>query len=218
MRNRSNVDRKFGTSKGFGFVEFNEHKFALKALRFLNNNPDIFTADKRPIVEFSIENKVALNKKKFRELKQQKMKNSNLNTNLNNKNEKNHKTDNKSNVLNKVQKSKNDAIQNYSGVNAKPFNLDEKVVLSKLNRKIQEQTKKLKLRGKKLKQKEKLRQLKTPIKEKNKTKKTKVKKNQNSEPESLVEKLEKGYLKRKSFDYNNDKMNNQSHKKQKWYL
>ena len=68
-----NANNQLGNSKGFGFVEFNEHTFALKALRYLNNNPDIFTTDKRPIVEFSVENKVALNVKKFRQLKQQKL-------------------------------------------------------------------------------------------------------------------------------------------------
>ncbi|KAH7643328.1 rna-binding protein 28-like protein [Dermatophagoides farinae] len=80
MRNRSGQmdgqgQKKFGSSKGFGFVEFEQHSHALKALRYLNNNPTIFTADKRPIVEFSIENKVALNRKKYRQIKQEKMKN-----------------------------------------------------------------------------------------------------------------------------------------------
>lgn len=80
MRNRSGQmdgqgQKKFGSSKGFGFVEFEQHSHALKALRYLNNNPTIFTADKRPIVEFSIENKVALNRKKYRQIKQEKTKN-----------------------------------------------------------------------------------------------------------------------------------------------
>lgn len=47
-------------SRGFGFVTFAVHEQALKALTELNNNPLIFTSQKRPIVEFSVENKVAL--------------------------------------------------------------------------------------------------------------------------------------------------------------
>uniref|UniRef100_A0A672PZB3 RRM domain-containing protein n=1 Tax=Sinocyclocheilus grahami TaxID=75366 RepID=A0A672PZB3_SINGR len=44
-----------GKSLGYGFVEFKEHEHALQALRHLNNNPDIFGPQKRPIVEFSLE-------------------------------------------------------------------------------------------------------------------------------------------------------------------
>lgn len=35
-----------GHSLGYGFVEFEEHEHALQALRHLNNNPSIFTANK----------------------------------------------------------------------------------------------------------------------------------------------------------------------------
>lgn len=35
-----------GQSLGYGFVEFKEHEHALQALRHLNNNPDIFGAQK----------------------------------------------------------------------------------------------------------------------------------------------------------------------------
>merc|ERR1712227_566471 len=47
-------------SKGYGFVSFAEHEDALQALRNINNNPTIFTNDRRPMVEFSIENREAL--------------------------------------------------------------------------------------------------------------------------------------------------------------
>lgn len=35
-----------GQSLGYGFVQFKEHEHALGALRFLNNNPDIFGPNK----------------------------------------------------------------------------------------------------------------------------------------------------------------------------
>ncbi|XP_016099306.1 RNA-binding protein 28-like [Sinocyclocheilus grahami] len=44
-----------GKSLGYGFVAFKEHEHALQALRHLNNNPDIVGPQKRPIVEFSLE-------------------------------------------------------------------------------------------------------------------------------------------------------------------
>lgn len=65
MRNK-NKDGKLGTSKGFAFVAFSKPEHSLAALRALNNNPNIFSKEKRPIVEFSIENLVAINKKKTR--------------------------------------------------------------------------------------------------------------------------------------------------------
>ncbi|XP_078364761.1 RNA-binding protein 28-like isoform X2 [Oculina patagonica] len=55
-----------GRSMGFGFVEFANHKDALAALRATNNNPAIFGADRRPIVEFSIENSLVLKTKQRR--------------------------------------------------------------------------------------------------------------------------------------------------------
>ena len=45
---------------GYGFVEFTNHNNALAALRANNNNPDIFGADRRPIVEFSLENSLVV--------------------------------------------------------------------------------------------------------------------------------------------------------------
>ena len=47
-------------SSGFGFIAFKEHMHALECLKKLNNNPDTFTKDHRPIVEFSVENLLAL--------------------------------------------------------------------------------------------------------------------------------------------------------------
>ncbi|XP_061825539.1 RNA-binding protein 28 [Nerophis lumbriciformis] len=60
-----------GQSLGYGFVQFQEHEHALTALRYLNNNPDIFGAHKRPIVEFSLEDSRKL---KIKEMRNQKNK------------------------------------------------------------------------------------------------------------------------------------------------
>ncbi|XP_033218547.1 RNA-binding protein 28-like [Belonocnema kinseyi] len=67
MRNLRKPDANgVGESKEYGFVTFTMHEDALKALRSLNNNPNIFTKNKRPIVAFSIENRVMVNAKQKR--------------------------------------------------------------------------------------------------------------------------------------------------------
>ncbi|VDO39464.1 unnamed protein product [Onchocerca flexuosa] len=71
-RDRSKLDTSGGAvSRGFGFVNFSSHQDALSAMRHLNNNPDIFTKEKRPIVEFSIENLAALRLRESRLKKSQ---------------------------------------------------------------------------------------------------------------------------------------------------
>ncbi|XP_035521368.1 RNA-binding protein 28 isoform X2 [Morone saxatilis] len=60
-----------GQSLGYGFVQFQEHEHALSTLRYLNNNPDIFGSNKRPIVEFSLEDSRKL---KIKEMRHQKNK------------------------------------------------------------------------------------------------------------------------------------------------
>ncbi|XP_015237416.1 PREDICTED: RNA-binding protein 28 isoform X2 [Cyprinodon variegatus] len=55
-----------GQSLGYGFVQFQDHEQALATLRYLNNNPDIFSPHKRPIVEFSLEDSRKLKLKEMR--------------------------------------------------------------------------------------------------------------------------------------------------------
>jgi nucleolar protein 4 len=67
MRGEDKEGKKgFGLSLGFGFVNFSTHQHALRALRHLNNNPNIFNEAKRPIVEFSLENVKVLQMKETR--------------------------------------------------------------------------------------------------------------------------------------------------------
>eukprot|EP00440_Ansanella_granifera_P042303 gb/GFBE01045863.1/.p1 GENE.gb/GFBE01045863.1/~~gb/GFBE01045863.1/.p1 ORF type:complete len:885 (+),score=280.28 gb/GFBE01045863.1/:1-2655(+) len=44
-------------SKGFGFIAFKDHASAMKTLQFLNDNPRVFGGNRRPIVEFAVEDK-----------------------------------------------------------------------------------------------------------------------------------------------------------------
>ncbi|XP_064629377.1 RNA-binding protein 28-like [Lineus longissimus] len=67
MRDMGNVNAKGKSkSRGYAFVEFTQHEHALKALRNTNNNPEMFGENKRLIVEFSLENKRALEMKQKR--------------------------------------------------------------------------------------------------------------------------------------------------------
>ncbi|CAL5229018.1 g12263 [Coccomyxa viridis] len=62
---------KSAKSKGFAFVELTDHEHALCALRQLNNNPVPFGTERRPVVEFAIENAQALKKRALRQTKVQ---------------------------------------------------------------------------------------------------------------------------------------------------
>lgn len=55
-----------GQSLGYAFAEFQNHEHALRALRHINNNPEIFGSQKRPIVEFSLEDRRKLKVKELR--------------------------------------------------------------------------------------------------------------------------------------------------------
>ena len=64
MKNKDKTTNKFSTSKGFGFVSLSTHKHALRILRAFNNNPSTFKTERRPIVEFTVENMNAIKKNK----------------------------------------------------------------------------------------------------------------------------------------------------------
>lgn len=67
VRSKDRVDSQTSKlrSKGYGFLEFTTHAHALAALRYLNNNPEIFKG-KRLIIEFSLENKDVVERRKNR--------------------------------------------------------------------------------------------------------------------------------------------------------
>jgi nucleolar protein 4 len=70
MRNTDRLDSSgVGRSKGFGFAEFISHQDALDVLRATNNNPEVFGPDRRPIVEFAIENSLILQRLEQRKTK-----------------------------------------------------------------------------------------------------------------------------------------------------
>jgi len=60
IRDMNNKVNDVAVSKEYGFVTFNRHLDAIAALRNLNNNPEVFGSERRPIVDFSIENKKAI--------------------------------------------------------------------------------------------------------------------------------------------------------------
>ncbi|XP_005365782.1 RNA-binding protein 28 [Microtus ochrogaster] len=67
MRDLKAVHGKMkGQSLGYAFAEFQKHEHALRALRHINNNPEIFGSQKRPIVEFSLEDRRKLKVKELR--------------------------------------------------------------------------------------------------------------------------------------------------------
>ncbi|GLH04871.1 RNA-binding protein 28 [Gryllus bimaculatus] len=121
MRDMRNIGADgLGKSKEHAFVRFTEHKHALQALRNLNNNPNIFTKGKRPIVGFSIENK-AIHKIRERRLQKsrqaiaEKQSSNSQNYQQNSKHKRDHKTPNRVKEMGVETKP-------YSGLESKPGN------------------------------------------------------------------------------------------------
>ncbi|XP_053668328.1 RNA-binding protein 28 [Anopheles marshallii] len=61
QENRQSFGNAMSKSRGYGFVSFAKHEIALEVLRKLNNNPAIFGKNSRPIVSFSIEDRIVYN-------------------------------------------------------------------------------------------------------------------------------------------------------------
>lgn len=157
MRDLKSVDSKgVGKSKEFGFVTFLRHEDALRALRSLNNNPNVFSVHKRPIVAFSIENKKMVKAKEKRL----------LNSRLKNPNSKNYDPSSKISDRKVVgykrkfeESDDKDERPKYTGVTAKPgvmkmrskFNLKTQAKLHHEN--LKKQKKKAKMGKKTLQQK-----------------------------------------------------------------
>ncbi|KAL5368550.1 nucleolar protein NOP4 and rrm domain-containing protein [Cryptosporidium parvum] len=82
--NKVNIVRetssKSSKSRGFAFVNTSSFSLSKSLLEALNNNPKIFTSEKRPIVEFAIEDKRALfiQKKRIENLKRREKKSSEI--------------------------------------------------------------------------------------------------------------------------------------------
>jgi len=67
IRDMKQMENGLGVSKEYGFVTFTQHEDAIGCLRNLNNNPEIFGSERRPIVDFSVENRVAVQAREKRE-------------------------------------------------------------------------------------------------------------------------------------------------------
>uniref|UniRef100_A0A2S2PEM0 RNA-binding protein 28 n=1 Tax=Schizaphis graminum TaxID=13262 RepID=A0A2S2PEM0_SCHGA len=138
MRNLKKVDPKgVPISKEYAFVTFKEHEDALKALRSINNNPNIFNSNKRPIVAFSIENRLVL---QARQRRIDKSKTSNplfnkqqpsTSSTVENKNKKFSTENNRSTALSK---KKTADLPEYTGITAKEGHM---AIRSKFKLKIQ---------------------------------------------------------------------------------
>ena len=130
-----------------------QHEHALQALRKLNNNPKIFTDAHRPIVEFAIEDKIALNKRLRRILKSEQKK-------LERKDEvvppkvkeviplgflkkpKNKKKKKTPKLEEEAAPGKKDTVNsNFTGFKSEPLKATEPVAVPKINRKILESKK-----------------------------------------------------------------------------
>lgn len=120
MRDRKNLDDKGeGVSKQYGFVTFTRHENALTALRNLNNNPNIFSSNKRPIIVFSIESRAAILAKQKRLEKsklQLQAKKDGSKTKKVNKFSKFKKFHEKRKSANKTKPLKDDDIAEFSGI------------------------------------------------------------------------------------------------------
>lgn len=106
-----------GSSKGRGFVEFTTHNHALAALRDINNNPEIYGKERRPIVQFAIDDVRKLRVlKKSQEVSKQTTTAENNNNNKGNKNNntnQTHKSNQNSKQAGKRKRDENETSQEH---------------------------------------------------------------------------------------------------------
>ncbi|XP_044580738.1 RNA-binding protein 28 isoform X2 [Cotesia glomerata] len=165
MRHLNNKNSEMnGTSKGFAFVAFTKHEDALRALRMINNNPNIFSKSKRPIVAFSIESKTILNAKE-RRIKSSREKNPLWKDNKRDYDNKSSDPPVKRLKNNNEEKFEDEDAQKFSGINSKPgaplklrakFKLKEQAFRHREQLKTEKKNKKAKRRIKEMKTNESL--------------------------------------------------------------
>ncbi|KAG5887143.1 hypothetical protein JTB14_024252 [Gonioctena quinquepunctata] len=126
MHDMKQLDAKgAGKSKEYGFATFTKHDNALAALRNLNNNPDIFSPHRRPIITFSIENKAMIS------ARQKRLEKSRLNNSTSGYFKKEANSEDHKKVITKLNRKQkpnrnkkiitgDDNIPEYSGVTSKP--------------------------------------------------------------------------------------------------
>lgn len=189
-----------GKPKGFGFISFKRHEDALMVLRKLNNNPEVFSANHRPIVSFSIEDMKVLKikerrkvhsmlnnptyQKKMEKLKAKKM------------GKKKEKKDKKPEVSAHSKSNGNttteqpDADEAYSGFAAKPGAFVKLRGTFKLKEQSKIHEKSMKERNKKLRREKHLSEIQQEKKEK-KLDRTKAKRKIDTTTDSLSMKIDK---------------------------
>ncbi|CAD6228043.1 GSCOCG00006324001-RA-CDS [Cotesia congregata] len=208
MRHLNNKNSEMnGTSKGFAFVAFTKHEDALRALRMINNNPNIFSKSKRPIVAFSIESKAILNAKE-RRIKSSREKNPLWKDNKRDYYDKSSDPPVKRLKNNNEEKFEDEDAQKFSGINSKPgapLKLRAKFKLKEQALRHREQ---LKTEKKNAKSKRRIKEIKTSESLSRKEIKPKVGQKKPTIDEANLSKLINNYK---------DKLTSIPQNKSKWY-
>ncbi|XP_065847373.1 uncharacterized protein [Euphorbia lathyris] len=122
-----NVTKK-SHARGVAFVEFTEHEHALVALRVLNNNPETFGPEYRPIVEFAIDN---VQKLKIRNAKLQAWQQQSHNEDTNDKKDNNaSRMPNETRTKNENSRKRKSSGENRSGKELEPKKNDVETMVS----------------------------------------------------------------------------------------
>ena len=208
-----------GKSKGFGFLSFSRHEDALAVLRKLNNNPDVFSANHRPIVSFSIEDMNVLKIKERREIRsklnnptyQEKMKTKKLKRKENRKNKLDKKTVTKE-IRKKAPKQVGESEDAYSGFASKKGSVPKLRGTFKLKEQSKIHEKSMKTQNKLARRQKHELEIQQ---EKQETKFDRVhKKKRISDKDSLVAKINKY----KDLLKGNDVESSKKQKSKKWYV